>query len=109
MCLLFAGLSKHYALQLTVKDGIVFGKSREDIDPATPWSEYAQLFPPPLMPEARPHPADTTPGAAPLQEWKAIDQLKRDLTKFYANKLKYKVTHIPEDIQEGELFLLLLL
>ena len=83
----------------------MYGRSRPDIDPTTPWSEPKQLFPPMSMPSIQPHAPDEKPEPAVLQEWKGLDQVQRDLRKFYANKLKYTVTHIPDHVQKGTVLL----
>ena len=96
-----AGLSKHYAVHLRVEDGVVYARSRPDIDPVTPWSQPVQLFPPKLAPRTQPHAHTVSPGAAPLQEWKLQDKVQRDLRKFYSGKMRYKTCDIPDDVKEG--------
>ena len=84
-------------MELEVEDGVVFARSKPDCDPTTRWSPQRQLFPPTLYPDATPHEPTTSPDLCPLQDWKLVDQVKKDLVKFYSNKLRCVVTKIPDD------------
>lgn len=84
-----------------MRDGVVYGRSKPDIDPATKWSPAKQLFPPVLAPDTTPHDPATIPAVCPLQEWKNGAEVQKDLGKFYANKMRYVVTKIPSDVSEG--------
>ena len=97
-----AGVSTHYSMELEVKDGVVFARSKPDIDPATKWSPAQQLFPPVAAPDTTPHEPAKSPDLCPLQKWKNADEVKKDLRKFYTNDLRHVTTHIPADVAEGE-------
>ena len=81
--LLFAGLKTHYAVELEVRDGVVFARSKPDIDPATKWSRAKQIFPPVLRPQTRAHSPEVIPDTCVLQEWSNVGKVKTSLRQFY--------------------------
>ena len=98
-----AGLKQHYAVELEVRDGVVFARSKPDIDPATKWSRAKQFFPPVLRAQTRAHDPHVAPDTCPLQDWLNFDKVKKSLTNFYAGKMRVNVTHIPEEVRDGML------
>ena len=94
-----AGLSTHYALQLTVTNGVVHARSKPNLNTQTPWSATVQLFPPRSAPTTEVNAPDVVPDVAPHREWPLVELVQRDLVKFYAGAMKATVCHIPEDVK----------
>ena len=101
--LLLAGLESHFSIQLTVDKGVVYVRSKPNMHVTQPWSEPVQLFPPLTHPETKPHDPNTEPEPAPLGEWTNLERVKETLSKFYSNRMRRVVTHIPADVSEREL------
>lgn len=96
-----AGISTHYGIELSVEDGVVKARSKPDIDPATRWSSPTQLFPPVLNPNLVARAPKDVPKTCALQEWNNVEDVKKDLTKFYTQQLSHRVVHIPDDVATG--------
>lgn len=118
-----AGISTHYAIELSVSDGVIMARSKDDICPETPWSTARQLFPPVLAPGTSVISPSAVPTTCELQPWKNGDkvhshtltrrtsnthtshthtsQVRKDLRKFYEKRMSHRVTHIPDDVAQG--------
>ena len=96
-----AGISTHYSIELSVEDGVVKARSKHDIDPATPWSSATQLFPPVLNPKMTHRTPQDVPKTCALQDWNNVEDVQKDLTKFYEQQLSHRVVHIPDEVATG--------
>lgn len=103
LCDWVSGLRKHFSIELTVEDGKIFARSKPDMNASTPWSAPAQMFPPPMKPNAQPPPPSAVPPTAELKEWPLADLVQRDLVKFYSQSMRYTTTEIPEHVRDGKM------
>ena len=93
-----------YEIQLNCEKGVVTMRTKPDLNPTTPWSPAEQFFPPPSTPGQTPVDPDIAPSAAPLKEWPSFDKVQRHLTNFYTGAMKATVTHVPDDVRDGNCY-----
>ena len=96
-------LKRHHTVELTVKDGIVYSRSKEDMNAATPWSESQHFFPPFEEPDLSYPDPDQTAPTVPLGEWNNMGKVYHDMKKFYNGQLSHVVTDIPVITKQGKM------
>ena len=66
----------------------------------TPWSRPTVVFPPNNRARNRrivsPKPPRIPPTIAPLCEWHDLEDVRMSLSRFYENRMRFTVTHVPE-------------
>ena len=86
--------------ELTIKDGVVYSRSKARLAADSPWSASVQIFPHRSTPHFKPHAPEVVPGIASAKEWTFLDLVKKDLTKFYADTMDFTVADIPADVSK---------
>ena len=76
-------IQQHFTIELEVENGVIFARSKPDMDDATPWGPRSQVFPPKVPPFPETPSPDQVPPTAPHIEWTNWEDIQKDLHKFY--------------------------
>jgi hypothetical protein len=93
-------IQSHYSVELEVEDGVIYSRSKPDMDVSTPWSERTVIFPPRVPPFPETISPDKVPSTEPFREWTHFEDVQHDLLRFYNGEITPQTVHIPEDVRD---------